>query len=344
MKKHVLLEPKKFITQEVPVPEPLAGQVLLAVKAVGICGSDVHAFNNIFPFTNKPITTGHEATGEVVGIGAGVEGVAIGQRVVIRPQIVCHECSLCLEGRYNICQKMQVIGCSCDGACADYFAVDASLVYELPKDVPYDVGTLIEPLAVDVHAVRLAGDVRGKKVLVIGAGTIGNLVMQSAKALGAAKVMITDVSCFKLDAARRCGADIAVNVARESLQEAVLEAFGSEGFDLVFECSANAGAFNQALELGRKGITFVIVGVYPGMANINMFRVQGWEYRILGSLLYTDEDYVQAIALLRDGAVDLQSLITREYPIEEIAEAYRYIEDHGDEVLKVVLNIKGAEG
>ena len=217
--------------------------------------------------------------------------------------------------------------------------MDADLLYQIPDHTDYDVGTVIEPLAVGVHAVRRAGDITGMNVLVIGAGTIGNVVAQSAKALGARSVMVSDVSEFKLNMAKTCGADYTVNVAKEDLAKVIEAAYGEDGVDVVFECSANPNALNQLLDIGRKGITMVIVGVYGGLANINMANVQDREYNLIGTLMYLHEDYVTAIELVAGNKVDLKTLITREFPLDQIADAYHYIETNKDEAQKVILTV-----
>ena len=339
MKQVTLTAPKTFEIQEVEIPKVQPHEALLKVKAVGICGSDIHAYYGKHPFMSFPITLGHETAGEVVQLGEKVQNVKIGDRVVMRPQKVCGTCSMCRGGRYNICKHLEVLGCQCAGGSSDYYAVDAGLLYRLPDDTAYDVGTMIEPLAVGVHAVRRAGDVQGLRVLVIGAGTIGNVVAQSAKALGAESVMITDVSDYKLKMALSCGVDYAVNVGREDLAQTIQEKYGEDGVDLVFECSANAGALNQLLDSGRKGITMVIVGVYGGLAQVNMANVQDREYNLIGTLMYLHEDYEIAIDLLKNNRVHLKELITKEFPLLETEKAYRFIEENRDQTQKVILTV-----
>lgn len=340
MKQAVLTAPKTFEIREVEKPVPAKGEALLKVKAVGICGSDIHAYHGKHPFMTCPIVLGHEATGEVVELGEGVDNVAIGDRVIMRPQDVCGECHMCKEGRYNICKSLKVLGCQETGASSDYYAVNAELLYKIPDSLAYDVATVVEPLAVGVHAVkRPIGGVKGKNVVVIGAGTIGNVVAQSAKGLGAKKVMITDVSEFKLNMAKKCGVDITVNVAKEDIFKVIEDNYGVDGVDVVFECSANDNALNQALEYARKGTTIVIVGVFGNKATVNMANVQDREYVLMGTLMYDHEDYVDALRLAGDGIVDLETLITQRFPMEKVADAYTCIEENKEGVQKIILTI-----
>lgn len=340
MKQVVLSAPKTFEILEVEKPVPQKGEALLKVKAVGICGSDIHAYHGRHPFMTCPIVLGHEATGEVVELGEGVDNVAIGDRVLMRPQDVCGECHMCKEGRYNICKSLKVLGCQETGASSDYYAVPAELLYKIPDSLEYDVATVVEPLAVGVHAVkRPIGGVEGKNVVVIGAGTIGNVVAQSAKGLGAKKVMITDVSEFKLDMAKKCGVDIAVNVAKEDIFKVIEENYGVDGVDVVFECSANDNALNQALEYARKGTTIVIVGVFGNKATVNMANVQDREYVLMGTLMYDHDDYMDALRLAGDGIVNLEALITQRFPLEQVADAYKCIEENKEGVQKIILTV-----
>ena len=341
MKQAVLVKPESFEIREVPIPEITDNQALIRVRAVGICGSDIHAYYGKHPFISCPIVMGHEAAGDVVKIGRNVTNLKPGMRVVMRPQKVCGECYLCKTGRFNICKKLEVIGCQCTGASSDYFAVDANLLYELPENVDYAVGTVIEPLAVGVHAVKRGlADVKGKKILVIGAGTIGNVVAQSAKGLGAASVMVSDVSAFKLQMAKECGADYCVDVSKQNLADEILKAYGEDGVDAIYECSANAGALNQALDFARKGITIVIVAVYGKNPEVNLPNVQDREYNVVGTLMYVHEDYLDAIRLVAEKKVDLAKLITAHFPLEKVADAYHHIEKNRDTMQKVILDVE----
>ena len=339
MKQVTLVSKETFETYEVPTPVCGPNQALLKVKAVGICGSDIHAYYGKHPFISFPVTQGHEATGEVIAVGAEVDTLQPGDRVLFRPQKVCGECRSCKEGRYNVCKTLEVYGCQCDGASSDYYAADADLLYKLPDNVGYGAGTVIEPLAVGVRAVNRPGNVAGKNILVIGAGTIGNLVMQAARAMGAAKIVISDVSDYKLNMAKECGADVTVNVTKENLEEILDRELGEEGLDVVYECSANSGALNQMFRYGRKGMAFVIVAVYGHKPEIEMGLIQDREYEIYGTLMYLHEDYQKAIELVAQNKVNLQALISKEYALEDVAEAFKYIEENRDTVQKVILNV-----
>jgi L-iditol 2-dehydrogenase len=341
MKQVILREPRKFEILDSPKPVCGEKQALIRVRAVGICGSDIHAYYGKHPFISCPIVMGHEASGEIVELGADTSGLKIGDRVVLRPQRVCGTCYQCRSGHYNICNHLKVLGCQEAGASSEFYAADADLFYKIPDSADFKTGTLIEPLSVGVHAVKRGAPqgVEGKNVLVIGAGTIGNVTAQSARALGAKDVIITDVSEFKLGLAKKCGLENAVNVAKTDLGGYMTEKFGPDGADVIYECTASESGVNQALDLARKGVSIVIVGVYGSKVSVNMANVQDREYSLVGTLMYLHEDYVDAIRMLGGGKVDLETLITNEFPFEKSADAYAHIDANKDNVQKVILTV-----
>jgi len=199
MKQARLIEPETIVLEEVERPVPANTQVLIAVKRIGICGSDIHAYYDRHPYISCPIVQGHEFSGEVVELGSGVDRLSPGDRVTVMPQLVCGVCLPCTQGRYHICNELKVIGCQADGAAREFIPVDQDLVVKLPGDMSFDHGAMVEPVAVGVHALGRLGDVTGKSLLVFGAGPIGNLTAQAARGLGAASVMISDISSFRAD-------------------------------------------------------------------------------------------------------------------------------------------------
>ena len=169
MKQQVMVAPKQIEFREVPVPELQAGQVLVKIKKIGVCGSDIHVYHGTHPFTSYPITQGHEVSGQIVKVGEGVAELKEGQKVIIEPQVFCGTCYPCRHGKYNLCEELKVMGFQTTGVASDYFAVDASKITVIPDDMTYNEGAMMEPLAVTVHAVKRAGDVTGLKVAVLGA-------------------------------------------------------------------------------------------------------------------------------------------------------------------------------
>ena len=343
MRSVLLNKPEELIMQEVPKPVPGAGEVLIKVKRMGICGSDIHAYHGQHPTIYLPIVPGHEFSGVVAEVGEGVTEFEIGERVVGRPQNTCGKCYHCLHGHENICHDLQVIGCNgkVPGAAADYILMKKHLVFKLPENIDFDSGAMVEPTAVAVAAIRtFTFDVTGKNILVLGAGTIGNLVAQVAKARGAKAVMITDVVDEKLEIAKQCGVDFVCNTAKEDLQKAVDAAFGKDGLDGALECVGVEATINQAIKVCRKRNDIIIVGIYAKNPQVSMIDVQEKEFKIIGTLMYLEDDYYEAIRLISAGLVHLDILKTAHFSLEEYDDAYKYIAEHRNNCMKVLIDVE----
>ena len=314
MLQQVMTAPGHIEFREAPVPAPNAGEVLVKIMKIGVCGSDIHVYHGEHPFTKYPVIQGHEVSGKIAALGEGVTGFAIGQKVTIEPQVYCGRCHPCTHGKYNLCEELRVMGFQTTGTASEYFAVDAGKVTPLPETMTYSEGAMIEPLAVTVHAVRRAGDVRGQKIAVLGAGPIGILLAQSAKALGAAQVLITDISTPRLELAKACGVDFAVNTKEHGFGEALEECFGPDKADVIYDCAGNDTTMGQAIRHARKGSTIILVAVYAGMANVDLAVLNDHELDLNTSMMYRHEDYLEAIRLVNEGKVRLEPLMSRHFP------------------------------
>jgi L-iditol 2-dehydrogenase len=219
------------------------------------------------------------------------------------------------------------------------FPVAADKVLKLPAHLSLDEGALIEPISVAVHALGRYGDVGGKKVVVLGAGPIGNLVAQVARASGAEQVLITDVSPYKLSKARACGFEAAVNPRQEDLNEAILRVFGPDKADLTLECVGVQETITQAVACARKGSTLVVVGVFGQKPVVDLGLVQDRELNIIGTLMYQKKDYERAIELAAEGSLCLEPLITHRFPFQHYPEAYKTIEAAQGESMKVMIDL-----
>ncbi len=339
MKQAVMVKPGEieFLEIEMPVLKP--DQVMLHTRRIGICGSDIHVFHGKHPYTDYPIIQGHEVSGEVTTVGEAVEGFAPGDKITFAPQVVCGECYPCRHGMYHICENLKVMGFQTDGTAQEYFPLPADIIYKLPESISLDHGAMIEPISVAVHAVSKGGDVNGKKVLVLGAGTIGNLVAQVAKAFGAESVMITDLKDYKLDKARACGIDYTINTAEQDLEQAILNHFGLDRADLILECVGSQETINQAVNNARKGTTIVVVGVFGAKPVVDMGLVQDRELKLVGTLMYQDSDYKTAIDLVQKGKLSLDELITHRFEFSRYLEAYQAIEESNGEYMKVMIEL-----
>lgn len=339
MLQQVMTAPYEIEFREVPVPKAAPGQAVLRIHRIGVCGSDIHVYHGKHPFTSYPVTQGHEVSGEIVELGEGVSGLRLGQRVTVEPQVVCGRCYPCRHGKYNLCENLKVMGFQTTGTASEYFAVDASKITPLPEGMDFDLGAMLEPLAVAVHAVGRMGSVKGLKVAVLGAGPIGNLVAQTAKGQGADSVLITDVSDVRLEKARQCGVEYTVNTKNKDFGEAMVECFGPDKADVIYDCAGNDITMGQAIRYARKGSTIILVAVYAGMANVDLAVLNDHELDLNTTMMYRHEDYLEAIRLVQEGRVALRPLISSHFAFRDYLEAYRYIDANRETTMKVLIDV-----
>lgn len=326
--------------REIPTPEPQKGEVLIKIMKIGVCGSDIHVYHGEHPFTSYPVTQGHEVSGEIAKVGEGVEGFAPGQKVTIQPQVVCGQCHPCRHGKYNLCESLKVMGFQTTGVASHYFAVDASKVTLLPQEMSFDEGAMIEPLAVAVHAVRRAGDVTGQKIAVLGAGPIGILVAQTAKGMGAESVMITDISDVRLAKAKECGVDFCINTKTADFGDAMVEHFGPDKADVIYDCAGNNITMGQAIKYARKGSTIILVAVFAGEAKIDLAVLNDHELDLNTTMMYRNEDYIEAIRLVNEKKVVLAPLVSKHFAFRDYLKAYQYIDANRESTMKVIINVQ----
>ena len=216
MRQAILVAPKHIEFKEVAAPKAedlKEHQILVNIKRIGICGSEIHSYHGLHPATFYPVVQGHEYSAVVVACGSKVTVCKPGDNITARPQLVCGKCNPCKRGQYNVCEHLRVQAFQADGCAQDYFVIDDDRVLKLPEGMSLDFGAMIEPAAVGAHASNRT-DVKGKNVVVSGAGTIGNLVAQFCKARGAKRVLITDVSDLRLAKARECGIADTLNITQ----------------------------------------------------------------------------------------------------------------------------------
>lgn len=340
MLQQVMTAPGKIEFREIETPAPKAGEVLVRIMKIGVCGSDIHVWHGEHPFTSYPVTQGHEVSGEIAALGADVEGFEVGQKVTIQPQVVCGKCYPCRHGKYNLCESLKVMGFQTTGVASEYFAVAAEKVTLLPQEMSFDEGAMIEPLAVAVHAVRKFGGIKGMRVAVLGAGPIGILVAQAAKGMGAESVLITDVSALRLEKAKQCGVDYCVNTRETDFGAALVSAFGPDKADVIYDCAGNDVTMGQAIRDARKGSTIILVAVFASMAKVDLAVLNDHELDLNTTMMYRNEDYIEAIALVRAGRVDLKPLISKHFAFKDYAEAYRYIDENRETTMKVIIDVQ----
>ncbi len=342
MRQAVLLSPGHIEIRDVPAPRAKdlgPHQVLMNIKRIGICGSEIHSWHGKHPATFYPVVQGHEYSAVAVAVGRDVTVCAPGDAVTARPQLVCGECNPCLRGQYNVCEHLRVQAFQADGAAQDYFIADDDRVVKLPEGMSMDHGAMLEPSAVGAHATSKAGDLRGKNVVVSGAGTIGNLVAQFARSRGARRVLITDVSDVRLEIARKCGIADTLNVVRAPLEDGVLAIFGDEGFQVGFEVAGVESSIRSLMGCIEKGGTIVVVAVFEKDPVLSMFHLGEHELALIGTMMYRHEDYLKAAEMVADGRICLDPLISKRFPFEDYAKAYDFIDANRMTSMKVIIDL-----
>jgi 2-desacetyl-2-hydroxyethyl bacteriochlorophyllide A dehydrogenase len=303
-------------------PRPGTGEVLVRTAVAGVCGSDTHALAGRHPFIELPYAPGHEVCGTVEAVGAAVTAVVVGQRVTLEPFLPCWECKQCLAGRQNICERLRFFGCAHDqGGMADLFTIDQRRLHVLPDELDWRTAAFIEPLSTPVHAVGLAAGVRDKAVAILGAGTIGILTLQVARAFGARRVVLTARSAASRERALAFGADAAIDATAADAVAQVRSALG-ESADVVFDCVAEQSTSDQALGMATKGGTVVVVGVPPADVTMPLPLIQDAQLRVQGSATYLPDDFTTAMELLVSGRVDVSGMVTAVHDLDDAARAF----------------------
>lgn len=340
MKQAVMNAPGQIDFRDIERPQPLPDEVLIKIERIGVCGSDIHVYHGVHPYTSYPVVQGHEVSGIIAESGREVNSFEEGDRVVFMPQVTCGTCYPCRHGMEHICDHLKVMGFQTNGAAQEYFSVPASKVLKIPSNISLDHAAMIEPISVAVHALSRYGNVKGKNVVVLGAGTIGNLVAQVAQALGAAKVLASDISEYKLEKARECGIRNAFNSSQADLGDEILKVMGPDKADVILECVGVQETITQAIDNARKGSVIVVVGVFGKKPQVDLGLVQDRELTLTGTLMYQKKDYEQAIRLVSQGMLKLEPMITHRFHFSEYLKAYQTIEELKGESLKVMIEMQ----
>lgn len=340
MKALLLSKYRELEIVEVPTPAVEAGEVLIRVGACGICGSDVHGYDGSSGRRIPPIVMGHEAAGRVAAVGTGVTGLAEGDRVTFDSTIYCGACGFCKRGEVNLCDNRQVLGVSCGdysraGAFAEYVTVPARVVYKLPDSISFAEAAMLEAVAVAIHAVSLAKVSAESTVLVVGAGTIGVLILQALRACGCKRVFVSDVDATRLKMAKELGAED-VLFAKEDTAAQILQRTGGVGVDVALEAVGRNETVNAAIASTRKGGTVVLVGNISPEVTLPLQKVVTREIRLQGSCASAGE-YPEAIALMASGAIQVKPLISAIAPLAEGPQWFERLYAREPNLLKVVL-------
>ncbi|WP_288201643.1 zinc-binding alcohol dehydrogenase family protein [uncultured Megasphaera sp.] len=336
MKSVVVETPGKIAVVEREIPAIKENQVLVKVKAAGICGSDVHIFHGKNAFATYPRVVGHEFAGEIAKVGDQAGDFAVGEHVVVDPVVSCGHCYACRIGRHNVCTSLHVMGVHEDGGFQEYVAVNADQVYKLPADLPWEIAATVEPFSIGAqvaHRGRLSGD---DTVLICGAGPIGLIILQVAKMKGA-RVAILDLEESRLEKAKELGADMIINGNTTDLVDAIKEFTDGLGFNLIYEATANAKILATCIrDLPSQAGRVVVLGFTTQELPIRQVDIMGRELEIIGTRL-NNHRFPEVIDWFKAGSVKPQEIITHTFPFEKAAEAFQFSDENPDKVLKIIL-------
>ena len=338
-----LIYTKPYCFEYSDFPDPAVGddEVLISVKACGICGSDVHGFTGKTGRRIPPLIMGHEAAGVVEETGENVKGFEKGDRVCFDSTVYCNKCQPCRKGLYNRCEKRQVLGVSTPefkrhGAFAEYVAVPWWIVSKIPDDMSFIQSALLEPASIGTHAANRAPISTDDTVVVIGAGTIGLFILQASRLRGAAKVIVADINEFRLEVAGKLGADKAVNPLKSDLRETILKETKNRGADVTFEAVGYAQTFRDGVSLTKTGGHLVAVGNLEKTAEFNLQELVARELTFTGSYASSGE-FRDCIDLVASGKINVEPLISDVLPLKDGQGAFDRLLKAEENLLKIVL-------
>jgi L-iditol 2-dehydrogenase len=336
MKAAICVGREKIEVREIPVPTPAAGEVLVKVRATGLCGSDVDGFTGHHPMIRWPIILGHEASGTIAACGPGVARWRIGDPVAIEPFFTCKVCPACLRGQYNLCVGLKITGHQVPGTMAEYVIAEQGFVHRKPESLSFEEAAIAEPASGSLHAVERCGLRLGDFVVVIGCGTIGSLAMQHCLNKGT-EVLVADPDEHKLAVARGLGAHHAVDPSRQELAQAVRELTGGIGADCVIEAVGLPETLASTTRLVRRGGTIMLIGWSGEKADpIDLTAVTLDELTLRGTLGFCN-DFPVALRLMSSGKIKIAPIISHRLPFTDAEKAIRMLERREPGVWKIVL-------
>ena len=340
MKASRFLGNKTFAVTDLPTPHAGPGELVLRNQVCGVCGTDVHIYHGEpgSADVNPPVVLGHEYSGEVVEVGEGVTGFAVGDHVTVDPNIYCGHCAYCQNGKKQLCPSMEAIGVTRDGGFAQYSRIPASQAFKLEPTVPWEAAAMAEPLACCLHGIDLAGIQVGDKVCVVGGGAIGLLMVQLAKLSGASQIVLSEPNEKRRQVGLQLGANAAIDPTRPDAQEAFAQVLDG-GANVVIECVGNVPAVKSAFQFAGKGATVLLFSVpkVDATFDLPLFDVYKKELTIKGSFVNPDT-HARAVALINSGKVDFGPIITHRFTLDQLPEAIAM--QMSDASIKVVVEAK----
>ena len=336
MQEVVVTAPRKFEVREAPIPEPGDNEVLIQMKAAGVCGSDFHLFLGENPNAVFPRIPGHENAGVITKVGKNVTLVKPGDHVVVDLVVACGKCPQCLHGRRNVCRTVKARGAAIDGGWREYFAVPENEVFPLPPDMPFRDAALIEPFAIGGHCTARAQVTGEDLVLILGSGTIGAVILQTCKRKGC-KVICADINESSLERARRYGADFVINT-KESLLERVKEITEGAGADVIFDSACYPGSLTAVLQEGipANGARIVPMGFCTELEQITQAMINGRELSIIGTRMSTGQ-FVPTIEKFRNNEMILDGMVSHYISFDRVGEVFENMQHPPRDMKKMVI-------
>ncbi|WP_342476906.1 NAD(P)-dependent alcohol dehydrogenase [Paenibacillus sp. FSL H7-0350] len=334
---------KQMAMKDIDMPAVREGEVIVKLEVVGICGSDVHYLEHgrIGDFVvDGDFILGHECAGEVVELGPGVKHLKVGDRVALEPGVTCGQCEFCKSGKYNLCPDVQFLATPpYHGCLMDYIAYPENMAFKLPDNVSSEEGALVEPLAVGLHAAAQGGVKLGDRVVILGAGCIGLVTLLACKAYGATEIVVVDIIGKRLEAAMKLGATRVIHAKQENVLETIAAWTDGAGVDKVIETAGSEHTVKQTPYLVKRGGTIVLVGLAAkDIIDFDFMQIMFKEAGIKSVFRYRNL-YPAAIGAIADGKIDVKGIVTNEFNFEETQQAFDYVINNKEDVVKAVIKM-----
>ena len=340
----VMLEPGKIEMQERPMPVPKDNEVLVHIKHVGICGSDIHYYESgrIGDFVvEKPIILGHESAGVVEAVGKDVKNLKVGDRVALEPGYTCGKCEFCMTGRYNLCPDVVFMATPpYDGAFCEYVAYPSHMAFKLPDNMSTMEGALVEPLAVGIHATNQGGASLGQTAVILGSGCIGLCTLLALRAKGVTEVYVSDVLDKRLAKAKELGATEVINAKEKDTVEEIMRLTGGKGCDMVYETAGNKFTTAQTAKLVKRGGTVVLVGMAPDPTVAYDFGTLGNKEATIKTVFRYRNIYPAAINAISGGSIPIAKIASDFFTLDQVPEAMEYSVKNKADIVKAVIEVK----
>jgi len=329
-------KPNQLTIVDREIPQIKADQVLIRVKAAGICGSDVHLYHGGNAFATYPRVPGHEFVGEIEKVGTEAKNINIGDHVVVDPVVSCGHCYPCRIGRHNVCKSLQVFGVHRDGGFQEYVVANYKQVYQLPKETPWEIAATVEPYSIAAQVINRGRLVKDDTVLICGAGPIGLIILQVVKMMGA-KAAIIDIVASRLDKAKAMGADLVINSKEQNMVKEVMTFTQQEGANLIFEATGNIKVLESCIhDIASPAGRIVVLGFSKDLVKIPQVDIMSRELEIIGTRLNNNR-FAEVLQWFAEGKVNPAQIISHTFAFEKIQDAFNMIDQQPEDVLKIVL-------